>query len=121
MLAHEEAAASLVRQARPTSFFALVSESTGGFVTARPPPHKQAMLVMARDVGLSVHSVFATLPSGHVLALGTRALLGLCAAPGTSAPLLCTGYRERSRDPHMKFLRSPAIKSTLTFRMNARR
>ena len=84
----------------------------------RPPPHKSALLVQARDVGLSAHSIFAVLPSGHLFALGTRALLGLCAEAGTSSPLLCTGYRAKPNDPHRKLLRSTDVHSALKFVMN---
>ena len=80
------------------------------------------MMLQARDVGLSIHGVFAPLPSGHLLALGTRALLGLCAVPGqpNAAPLLCTGYHQKgSNEPHRKFLRTPTHPSALKFELNA--
>ena len=49
------------------------------------------------------------------MALGTRALLGLCAEAGTSAPLLCTGYRSKPNEPHRKLLRSTQHRSVLSF------
>ena len=49
---HEAAAEALAGQA--TQYVALVSQTTGLFATARPPPHRAAMMLQARDVGLSL-------------------------------------------------------------------
>jgi hypothetical protein len=116
--AHEEATTWLLSVAETHgNYFALVSETTGGFVAVHPPPHKEALVAAAREDGLSTASMFAQLPSGHVLALGSRSLLGLCAEAGTSAPLVCTGYREKMRDPHRKLLRSTTEPSALKLKM----
>ncbi|KOO34045.1 hypothetical protein Ctob_013323 [Chrysochromulina tobinii] len=115
-MAHEVAAESLLKSAlKSNAVFALVSSTTGGFAAVRAPPTKESLLVHARDAGLSIHSLFARLPTGHFVALGTRALLGLCAEQGTSAPLLCTGYRSKPNEPHRKLLRSAQHRSVLTF------
>jgi hypothetical protein len=115
---HEQNASALVAlAARDGGYIALIAQSTGGFVAVRPPPHKDAMLAVARDAGISVHSIFAPLKSGHLLALGTRALVGVCAEAATSAPVMCTGYRERAREPHRRFLRSIELPSALKVRM----
>ena len=119
-LAHEVAAAELTALARAGGvYMAFVCASTGGFASVRPPPDKAAMMLTAGATGLSVQTLFSLLPSGHLFALGTRALVGLCAEPGTSAPLLCTGYRQRPGDPHRKLLRSTAARSALKFTIQA--
>jgi len=113
-----DAATSLAANAaRQGEYFALVSQRSGGFVTVSPPPHKNAMHAVSRDAALSAHAVFAPLPSGHLLAVSTKSILGLCAEAGTSAPLLCSGYRERSREPHLMFIRSTSQKAALKLRL----
>ena len=58
---------------------ALVSVATEGFVSVEMPPHRLAMRPHARTDALSLHGVFSFLSSGAVMALGTNALLNLCA------------------------------------------
>lgn len=109
----DDATALASKAAKHSRYFALVSSTTGGFVTASPPPHRNAMHVVSREASLSARAVFATLPSGHVFSVGTRSVLGVCAEAGTSGPVLCVGYRERRSEPHLKFIRSVALKSAL--------
>ena len=115
--AHELAAAELAKEAAAHGqYVALVSQSTGGFVAVRAPPHKDPLIAVGRDAGLTAHSVFALLPSGHLLAMGPRALLALCAEAGMSSPILCAGYRERPREPHRRLLRSRTSAAALRLR-----
>ena len=118
--AHEEQAVALMRAATThKKYVALISQSTGGFVTVRAPPHKDALVAVGRESGLNAHSILALLPSGHVVAMGTRALLAVCAEAGTSSPILCTGYRERPREPHRRLLRSLDSSSALRLSFDA--
>jgi len=59
-------------------YVALVSEVTHGFVTVERPPHGDALQAVALTDKLSLQSIFALLPSGHIAALGTNALLNVC-------------------------------------------
>jgi hypothetical protein len=59
---------------------ALISEATGGFLVAEPPPHKFELFLRGDDEHLSQKGIFA-MPSGRkgpIVALGTMALLNLC-------------------------------------------
>lgn len=66
-------------------YVAFVSETTQGFVTVAPPPHDDALQAVALTDKLSLQSIFAILPGGHIASLGTNALLTLCDPKAISA------------------------------------
>ena len=83
---------------------ALVSQATGGFLVAEPPPHKFELFLRGDEAALSQRAVF-TLPagrSGEIVALGTTALLNLCTLKPDSPDELgvCTGTPTRLRKRH---------------------
>ena len=82
---------------------ALVSQATGGFLVAEPPPHKFELFLRGDEAALSQRSVFA-LPagrSGEIVALGTTALLNLCSLKTDSEELgVCTGTPTRLKKRH---------------------
>ncbi|KAL1508348.1 hypothetical protein AB1Y20_004458 [Prymnesium parvum] len=138
--AHEREEAVLLKKIERLrrKYVTFVSEATQGFLTVDMPPHKHALFPVALSDKLSLQAVFALLPSGHIAALGTNALLNLCEprapaplAPSTAfdyhndrlhfptatpppssppAPTLCTGYRATKGDPHYKLLRVTSAK-----------
>ena len=109
-------------------FWTLVSTATEGFLTVEPPPHKLALLVHARTDELSLRAVFAVMPSGALMALGTNSLLNLCAphgwdgvelVPGAEkqkAPLICAGEEAGAGhdQSHRLLLRTPTPTARFT-------
>ena len=88
---------SVERQRQP--HVALVSLATEGFVTVEMPPHRLALRPHARTDALSLRGVFSFLSSGAIMALGTNALLNLCAdaAPDNEGAVPATAASEGHR------------------------
>ena len=58
---------------------AFVSEATAAYLSVEFPPHARALQLHATSNRLALSNLFALLPGGRVMALGTNALLALCA------------------------------------------
>jgi len=78
--AHEREEAVLLKKVDRLrrKYVAFVSEATHGFLSVEMPPHSNALFPTALTDKLSLQSVFALLPSGHIASMGTNALLNLC-------------------------------------------
>jgi len=85
-----------------TAWVALRCVETGTFLAVEPPPHERPLVAHGRADGLSLSTVFGVVPGGLLWARGTDSLLNVC-ADGQ----VCSGYRERDADPHLRRLVRP--------------
>ena len=89
----------------------LRSVATNTFVSVEPPPHTDAMVVHGRGESISLNNVFGFLRGGFVWAKSVASLLNLCSTDDE----ICTGYLEKTADPHLKRLQLPMESAVFEF------
>ena len=80
-------------------YVALISAVSSAYLAVEMPPHRLALQLHAKSDALSLANIFAQLPAGRLVALGTNAYLAVCEPlpPPNYAPWLMPGHEREGQ------------------------